>query len=323
MNSLFSTLLLSLFILIAGSAAAQPQVRVGILVPDLGRAQTQAIKGLNQELKRLGYQERKNLFFDTRNAKGDRGALQPAAADLVARKVAVIFATGTRATQAASGATKELPIVFIHPGDPVNSGIVKETTDAAKNLTGVAAYAAATTETRLKLLKEIIPELRQIQVFYDSNNNFSRENFALAEAAAKKLGLNIIGNGVKSVEELKSTVNGLRSEVGTAVFHVADDLVESEAEFIFETARKKKLPTMFNEEAWAIGGAMAAHGPNYLEMGRRAAGLIDKILKGQKPAALPVERATKFDLTLNYRTANFMGYSLTAEILKKADKVIR
>lgn len=316
---------LALIILLRAStlAAAETRAHVGVLVPELGRAQSQAVKGLGEELKRLGYRERKNLVTEIRNAKGDRGALQPAAAELVARKVAAIFTTGTRATLAASGATGEIPIVFVHPGDPMAIGIIKSTAESPKNLTGVAAFAAQATEKRLMLLKEIIPELKQIRVFFDSNNSYSRNNFALAEAAAKKLGLGVSEHGVKSTEELKNTFTGLRGEAGAAVFQVADDLVESESEFIFDMARRKKLPTMFNEESWAVSGAMAAYGPNYLDMGRRAAGLIDRILKGQKPGSLPIERASKFDLTLNYRTANFIGIRISPDMLKKADKVIR
>jgi putative ABC transport system substrate-binding protein len=302
---------------------AWAQTRLGILVPEMGRSQSQAVKGLGEELRRLGYQERKNLSIEIRNAKGDRGALTPAAVELAGRKLDVIFTTGTRATLAASGATKDLPIVFVHPADPIASGIIKNTPEAAKNLTGIAGYASQMTEKRVALLKEIMPELRQIHIFFDSNNKNSRDNFTLAEAAAKKIGTQVMEHGVKSAEELKSTFGSLRSEPGTAVFHIPDDLVESEAEFIFTTARQKKLPTMFNEESWAIAGATAAYGPNYLDMGRRAAILIEKILKGQKPASLPIERAAKFDLTINYRNANFIGLRLSREILKKADKVIR
>jgi len=122
---------------------------------------------------------------------------------------------------------------------------------------------------------------------------------------------------------LKTTLGAVRSEPGTGIFQIADDLFESESDFLFENARAKKLPTMFNEESWAIRGALAAYGPSYLDMGRRAAGLVDRILKGAAPAALPIERATKFDLTLNYRTATFIGFHFAPALLKKADKVIR
>ncbi|HVO95106.1 MAG TPA: ABC transporter substrate binding protein, partial [Terriglobales bacterium] len=154
-------------------------------------------------------------------------------------------------------------------------------------------------------------------------NSYARENFASATTAAKKLSVQVAEHGVKSADELKATFSSLKSEPGTGIFQVPDDLVESEAELLFETARRLKLPTMFNEESWAIAGAMAAYGPDYLDMGQRAATLIDKILKGSNPASLPVEAANKFDLTINYRTANFIGFPPPPAILKRANKVIR
>jgi len=314
-------LILASFLMVPVLALAQS--RVGILVQEMGRSQTQALRGLGEELKRLGYQERKNLFLETRNVKGNRAALQPSASELLTHKVNLIFTTGTSATRAAMAASKDVPIVFVHPSDPIASGIIKSATEPTKNLTGVAAYAAQTTEKRLVLFKEIVPGVRKILIFFDANNSFSRENLKLAEGAAKTLGLQVSSYGIKSTDELKTTLGSLRRENGAAIFQIADDLFESEAEFLFETARQKKLPTMFNEEAWAIDGALAAYGPSYLEMGRQAARLIDRIMKGQKPESLPVERATKFDLTLNYRTATFIGLRFPEEILKKAEKVIR
>jgi putative ABC transport system substrate-binding protein len=190
-------------------------------------------------------------------------------------------------------------------------------------LTGVAAYARRTTEKRVELIKEIVPGLRKIIVFYDGNNAFSRESFAAAEASAKKNGLESAGYAIKSSDELKTTVSSLQPMPATAIFQIPDELFESESEFLFETARTKKFPTMFNQESWAIAGALAAYGPNFLGMGRQAAQLIDKIIKGEKPGSLSIERAGKFDLTLNYRTARFIDLNFTPEILKKADKVIR
>lgn len=324
LTSMFTSIVAAIIFLCAWSGAeAQPIARLGVLIPELDRAQSQALKGLNQELKRLGYQERKNLLIETRNGNGDRSALQPAAADLVARKTQVLFTTGTRAALAASAATKEIPIVFVHPGDPRAAGMIKDGSNTANNLCGVAGFANRMTEQRLALLKEIMPELRVIHVFFDSNNSYSKENFASAAAAAKKLGVQVAEHGVKSSDELKATFSSLKSEPATAIFQVPDDLVESEAEFVFATARQKKLPTMFNEESWAIAGAMAAYGPDYLDMGRRAAMLVDKLFKGQKPASLPIERANKFDLTVNYRTAHSIDFRLPPAILKKANKVIR
>lgn len=316
-------IVVAFFLVAPALARAQSPARVGILVQEMERAQSQAIKGLGEGLKLLGYQEGKNLIFETRNVKGNRAQLQPAAGELIARHVGLIFTTGTSATRAAIASTGDIPIVFVLPGDPVAAGLLKNPAERAKNLTGVAAYAAATTEQRLALFKQIVPSLQKIVVFYDGNNTFSRENFNATDAAAKRLGLKVLGYPIKSSDELKTTVASLRAEPGAAIFQIADDLFESESEFLFDTARTKKLATMFNEEAWAIRGALAAYGPSYLEMGRQAARLIDRIIKGEKAEALPIERAAKFDLTLNYRTANFIGLRFPEEMLKKANKVIR
>jgi putative ABC transport system substrate-binding protein len=305
------------------AASADAPARVGILVQEMGRAQSQAIKGFSEELKRLGYRERTNLLFEVRNVKSNRAALQPAAGELVAQKVKLIFTTGTSATRAATSATNIIPVLFVHPGDPVASGLIKSAEDRGGHVTGVAAYAAQTTERRLALFKEVMPALQKIWIFFDGNSAFARENFKLAESAARKLALQAAGYGVKSGDELKTTLASMRAENGTAIFQIADELVESEAEFIFATARSKKIATMFNEESWAISGAFAAYGPNYLEMGRQAGRLADRIIKGESPAALPLERVAKFDLTLNYRTASAIGLKLSPEMLKKADKVIR
>lgn len=317
-------LLVLLALLMSNMAEGQGHVpRIGILALDLGRAQSQAIKGLSLGLKQLGHAERRNYYFETRNAKGDRSALQAAAKELVAKKVDVIFVTGTRATAAAEAATREIPAVFIHPGDPEAAGLVKKTADAARNVTGVAAYASDTTQKRLALLKDIIPSLAKIHVFYDANSSAGRDRIADAESGARKLGVQFVGHGIKSADELRTTLSNLRHEAGAAIFQVSDDLVESEAAFIFATARQKKIPTMFNEEAWAIEGATAAFGPSYLDMGRLSARIIDQILKGKAPADIPIVRSEKFDLTINYRGANYIGLQLPQALLKKADKVIR
>ena len=323
----FSPFLLAFIVLFLpathAGAAAQTAPRIGILVQEMERSQSQAIRGLNAAFKQLGYRERTNIFFETRNVKGNRAALQPAASELLAHKVNVIFTTGTSATRAALAATTDVPIVFVHPSDPAAAGLIKSAADRPKNITGVAAYAAATTGHRLTLFKEIVPALNKILVFYDANNASSQASYKFIEAAANKLGLQVQGWGIKSSDELKTTVSALHSESGAGIFQIADDLFESESDFLFENARAKKLPTMFNEESWAIRGALAAYGPSYLDMGQRAATLIDRILKGAAPATLPIERATKFDLTLNYRTATFIGFQFSPAMLKRADKVIR
>lgn len=328
-------------------AHGQPRVaRIGILLPETDRPQLQIIKGIKEGSKELGFEERKNLVMEIVNAKGDRTALQPAALDLIAKKVDVLIVYGTSAARVAQSATRDIPIVFIQPGDPVAVGLAKSTGESRTNViiqpavpvaaglakimigstpnsTGVAGLSMQMTDKRLSLLKEIVPRVQRVLVFYDANNQNSRDHAGLVDTTARRLDLQVGLNGIKSADELKATFSALQQRNYDALFHVPDDLVEGEAAYIIQGARQKKLPTMFSEEVWAINGALAAYGPSYLEMGRQAARLVDKILKGAKPASLPVERAAKFELTLNYRTANFIGLHLAPELVKKADRVIR
>jgi ABC-type uncharacterized transport system substrate-binding protein len=305
----------------AGEASRLP--RIGVLIPESGRSETQSVKGLRDGLKELGYKERENILVEMRDAKGDRAALKPMANELVSKKVDLIFTTGTRATGEAMAATNEIPIVFRHPGNPQTMGLVKSNNRPGGNVTGVAGYGLEMTGKRLETLQQIVPGVRRVHIFYDLNDKFSRDNFALAKKSAEKLGLEVVEHGTKSAEELKTSLDNLQNGAGDALFQIPDNLVDSEPDFIFRIARQKKLPTMYNEEVWAIKGALGAYGPSNYQMGRQAAGLIDKILKGQKPENLPVEAARKFDLVINFRTANAIGLTIPPDMLKKADRVIR
>jgi putative ABC transport system substrate-binding protein len=316
----------TIFILGLSVAEAQhpPQIpRIGILIPEAARPETQSVKGLRDALKELGYKEKENIVVEIRDAKGDRAALKPMANELVGKKVDLIFTTGTRATEVAIAATNKIPIVFRYRGNPQTVGLVKSNTRPGENVTGVAGFGLEMTGKRLETLQKIVPGVRRVHIFYDLNDKFSRGNFAIARESAAKLGLEVLEHGTKSAEELKTSFENLEKGPGDALFQVPDNLIESETDFIFRTARQKKLPTMFDEEMWAIRGALGAYGPSHYQMGRQAAGFVDKILKGQKPENLPVEPASKYDLVINFRTANAIGLTIPPDMLKKADRVIR
>jgi putative tryptophan/tyrosine transport system substrate-binding protein len=316
----------TIFILGLSVAEAQgpPQIpRIGILIPESGRPETQSVKGLREGLKELGYKERENILVEMRDGKGDRAALKPMANELVDKKVDLIFTTGTRATEVAIAATNKIPIIFRYRGNPQTVGLVKSNARPGGNVTGVAGFGLETTGKRLETLQQIVPGVRRVHIFYDLNDKFSRGNFAVAKESAEKLGLKVLEHGTKSAEELKTSFDNLEKTPGDALFHVPDNLVEGEVDFIFRSARQKKLPTMFDEEAWVIRGALGAYGPSHYQMGRQAAGFADKILKGQKPENLPVEPASKYDLVINFRTANAIGLTIPPDVLKKADRVIR
>jgi len=316
----------TVFVLGLSVAQAQrsPEIpRVGILISESGRSETQSIKGLRDGLKELGYKEKENILVEIRDAKGDPGALKPMVDDLVDKRVDLLFTTGTRSTEAAIAATDKIPIVFRYRGNPQTVGLVKSNQRPGGNVTGVAGFGLENTPKRMEALRQIVPGVRRLHIFYDLNDRFSRGNVAVAKDSAKKLGLEVSEHGTKSVEELKTAFDKLDKKPGDALFHVPDNLVEGEVDFIFRIARQKKLPTMFDEEAWVIRGALGAYGPSHYQMGRQAAGFVDKILKGQKPENLPVEPASKYDLVINFRTANAIGLTIPPDMLKKADRVIR
>jgi putative ABC transport system substrate-binding protein len=319
-------LVMTLFLmgLIGNEAQGDSQTpRIGILIRKAEQTDSKSISGLRAALKELGYQEGKNILIEVRNARGKRGALKLAAVELVKKKTDLIFTTGSSATLAAMAATTEIPIVFRHPLDPVALGLVKSMERPGGNVTGVAGLSVQQAETRLEILKEIVPTLRRVLIFYDIYNPISRGHFAIAEVAATNLGLHVAEHPIKNDKELKDSIKRFKKKEGDAFYHVSDVLVQSQADFIFRVARQKKLPTMFGRSAWAARGSLAGYGPNNFEMGRQAASLVDKILKGARPENLPIERAKKFDLFINLRTASVIGITVPRDVLSRADKIIR
>jgi len=313
------------WILLSGlhAEAAQRIFRLGLLIPESGPGESQTIKGLKDRLKELGYTEGENLVVELRDLKGDRSALRAEAKELVSKKLDVIFTTGTRATEAAKEATKVIPIVFRHPADPVALGFMKNIKRPDGNITGVAAFSSEMNQKRLEILKVIVSNLRRVHVFYDSNNKYSPDNLLAVQKAAPKLQVEVADHPVKTSDELKNSLDKLRARDGDAIFQIADDLVESQASFLFDTAKKLRLATIFDDESWTTKGSLATYGPNYTQMGRQAADMIDKLLKGAKPKDVPVQSANKFDFVINLRTANAIGLNLPAETLNRADRVIR
>ena len=316
----------SIFFCSASLSEPQQQLRtprIGILIPDAGLHESQTVKGFKDGLKEAGHKEGENIILEVQDVKGARAQLQRAVNELVSNKVDIIFTTGIRATQAAMAATKEIPIVFRHPADPVTLGLVKNVNRPGGNVTGVAAFSLDANQKRQEVLKQLIPNLRRIHIFYDANNRFSPDNFAAAEKSARQLKLDVIEHPVKTAKEFKSSLTQMEVNSGDAIFQIADDLVESQGSVLLEEAKKRKMATMFHAEVWASKGSLAAYGPNYYEMGRQAADLADKIIKGAHPRDLAVAHANKFDLAINLRTAGSIGLKIAPEVLKKADKVIR
>jgi len=321
--SLLTAALLLLAVRVGVAAQAPRPWKIAILIAQAGPSEDQTTRGLRDGLKELGYVERKNVVIEIDDMKGKTGALEAAAVELARKKVDLIFTSGTRATRAVMAATQTIPIVFRHPADPVTMGFVKSLERPGGNVTGVSAFSGSTVQKRFEILKEFAPRVRRAQIFYDSNNPFARENVAAAKKAGEAYGIEVVDHSIKTPDELKTALGALEKSDEEAIFEVSDDLVESQAELLFDAARQNGMPSIFEGADWAVKGSLLSYGANYYQMGRQAARLINRIFRGEKPGNIPAERANKYDLMVNLRMARAIGLEIPPATLKKADKVIR
>lgn len=317
---------LTLAILTAPRAAdaQRPAVdvsRVGVI--HHGGTFEAVIDGLRDGLKELGFEEGKHFVLDIRDTKGDLKAAEEAARSLERGKVNLIYAVTTSVAQAVKRATAQIPIVFYAGADPVAAGMVESLAKPGGRLTGVHGLVTELTGKRLEILKEILPKLRRVVTFYNPRNRVPQEAAKLGREAARQLGVQFIERHVTSVEELRLGLQALKAGEVDAYFLTSDGMVLSQAQLVIDTARAKRLPTMFNEDGLVAKGALASYGHSFREIGRMSAKHVQRILVGTNPRDLPVEVFHKVQFALNLRTAREIGISIPPAILVRADKVIQ
>jgi putative ABC transport system substrate-binding protein len=303
--------------------AQQPKVyRVGVITT--GGQWHETIDGLRVGLRELGFEEGKQFVLAIRDTKGDVKAAEEAARNLEQEKVNLLFTTQTSVTVAARRATANIPIVFCAGTDPVVLGLVDSFANPGGRLTGFYYRGTALTAKRLEILKEIVPKLRRVVTFYDSRNPVAIESAKFArEEAARLRGVELIERHVASVEELQAGVRALRVAEVDAYFELSDALVIVQDQLIIDTARVKKLPTMFQNQNSVVKGGLASYSVSLHEVGRLSANYVQRILAGVNPKDLPVQGLDKINLVLNLKTANQIGLTIPQWTLMKADRVIR
>ena len=324
MNKKISAFLLAIILLAAVplAEAQQPKVyRVGVLLP--GEAWYETIDGLRVGLRELGLLEGKQFIFAIRDMKGDVKAAEEAARNLEQEKVNLIYTTSTNVTIAAKRATTDIPIVFNAGADPVVLGLVESFAKPGVRLTGVFYRVADLTAKRLEMLKDIVPKLRRVVTFYNPRYPAAIESSKLAREAAPLLGVELVERHVVSVEELQAGVRALRAGEVDAFLSLADPMVSSQDQLIIDTARVKRLPTMFNFLSQVIKGGLASYSVNRHEVGRLSAKYVQRILAGVKPKDLPVEGVDKIELIINLKTAKQIGLTIPQSVLYRADRVIK
>ena len=295
-------------------------IKIGALTESWGP--TPAIIGLRDGLHELGYREDRDFAIGVRFTEGKVGELPAAARDLVRHRVDVIVTTeSSSAAKAAQMATKEIPIVLIGSGDPIGLGLVRSLARPGGNITGIADLDVELVPTRMEIFRELIPGLKRLLVPYDATNADAVAQLAAHRDGARRLGLTLVEKPINSEDEARVVIGGLRKSDAEGLF--APRFLSSNIPgFILDIAQRGVLPTMFASPFFVERGGLASYAANLLELGKQAARLLDKILKGAKPEDLPVEQATKLELVLNLKAANPLGVTIPRSLLLRADRVI-
>lgn len=322
---LFWVVLCSLHVILASSARAQPAKvpRVGYLAAVSAAADAPRLEAFRQGLRDLGYVEGQNIVIDYRHEQRAFERLPGLAAELVSLQPDVLVAVTTNAALAAKHMTATIPIVFMGVTDPVGAGLVHSLARPGGNSTGITNIAATLTGKRLALLKEAFPKLSRVAVLWDPKAPGSAPQWKESQRPAQELGLQLHSMEVSAVDNYESAFKDAVNARNAAVWVTLNPLANSNQERIARLAISHRLPSICARSDYAENGCLMAYGPGYSIEGRDGARYVDRILKGAKPADLPVEQPTTFELVVNMRTARQLGVAMPQSVLFKADKVIQ
>jgi ABC-type uncharacterized transport system substrate-binding protein len=306
-------------------AEAQPPThvhRIGYLLGTT-REQEPLLEVFLEAMRALGYVEGQNLVIEYRAAEGQYERLPALAAELVQLKVDVLLAVNTPGALAAKQATMTIPIVMLGVGDPVGSGLVASLARPGGNVTGVASLQTDLVGKELEFLKAVRPTVSRVAVLWNPANPAHARHVRAAEVAAQALGVQLHLVEARDPEAFDGAFAAMTSAHAGALLVLGDALVFEHRKRLAELAVTSRLPTMHNLRPYVEAGGLMAYGPSTLELRRRAAVYVDKILKGAKPADLPVEQPTKYALIINLKTAEALGLTIPPTVLFQATEVIR
>ena len=286
-------------------------------------ARVRLLETLRATLRELGYLEGQNIAFESRFAEGKIDRLPGLAAELVGLKVDVIVTSGTPAGLAAKQATGTIPIVMAQLADPVGAGLVASLGRPGGNVTGLTTQDADLSGKRLGLLKEVVPNLSRIAHLIDETNPGTVLIARGTQGAAQSVGVPLQSLGVRGPDELDRAFAAMKEARADALIVESSSMLFPWRTRLADLALQHRLPTMFAQSEYAEAGSLMAYAANLPDLFRRAATFMDKILKGAKPADLPVEQPIKFDLVINLQTAKALGLTIPPMLLFQADKVIQ
>jgi len=280
-------------------------------------------KAFIQGLHDLGYVERENIVIEYRWAEGKLERLPVLVEELVRLRVDVIVSSATPAIRFAKEQTSTIPIVMAGVTDPVGVGFATSLARPGGNITGLTHLSPELTGKRLELLKEVVPSLLRVGVLWNPNQPGQSAAFKDAQAAAQALKLTLISMEARNREEIERVLSAIAKEQPQALFELPDPLFFFNRQLIPEFAVKHKLPAMYSFREYVDAGGLISYGTSFPGLFYRAATYVDKILKGAKPADLPVEQPTKFELVINLKAAKQIGLTIPPSVLARADRVIK
>jgi putative tryptophan/tyrosine transport system substrate-binding protein len=308
------------------AAEAQPGTvpRIGVLSPSAPSdpRMQRRLEAFQQGLRELGYVEGQNIAIESRWAEGKYDRLPALAAELVRLKVNVILTMAPPPTQAAKDATRTIPIVMGAVADAITAGFVSNLARPDGNITGLSMMVPELVGKQLEILKEVVPKLSRVVLLGNPTNLSNAAQSREAEGAARVLGLRLQPVAARDPGEIDRAFVAMTREKPDAVIVLLDSIFLDRRTRIADLAVKQRMPTVYGAGEHAEAGGLMTYGPNIPSMFRRAATFVDKILKGAKPADLPVEQPTKFELVINLKTAKTLGLTIPQSILTRADQVI-
>jgi putative ABC transport system substrate-binding protein len=311
---------------LAPAASAQQsgrQYRVGFLGNSTAALEATLVGAFRDGLRELGYVEGRNIVIEYRWAEGEYARLPALIAELLALKVDVIVTAGTPAALAVKRATTSIPLVMVAVGDPVGTGLVPSLSHPGGNITGLTSISAEMEGKRLELLREVIPGVSHIAVLWNAANPIQEIQERATRTAAQVLRMKVLSLGVRTIEQIKDAFATIVHDRPDALLVLADRLFLHHRALIMDFATRHRLPGVHAYRELVEAGGLMSFGPSYAGMHRRAAYFVDRILKGAKPADLPVERPPTFELVINVKAAKTLGVTIPPSVLLRATELIQ
>ena len=321
------SILVAVVLLVLGviAHAQQPTKvpRIGFLSTNSLSSVTARTESFRQGLRELGYVEEKNIVIEWRSAEGKLDRLPDLVAELVRLKVDVIVTGGPQVTRPAKKATAAIPIVMAFDSDPVGNGFVASLARPGGNITGLSALYPEISGKQLELLKEIVPRLSRVAVLGNSTEPGNAQALRETEAAARAFGVQLQYLDVLAPKDIETAFRAASKGRAHAVLVLTSPVVNSQRTQVVDLAVKNRLPAIYDRREYVEDGGLMRYGVSQTDLDRRAATYVDKILKGAKPADLPVEQPTKFEFIINLKAAKQIGLTIPPNVLARADKVIK